>query len=624
MNARSVLLGALSIGASSALLTSPASAQAGDDAHPGSAVYQEECASCHDGGDARAPTLEILQAISADDLRYALSEGIMARQGSALSAPDRAAVIEYLAATAVIHDAWIADIRCTDDLRSVNLTPPVAMATLGIEITAPRMISAKASGLSKGDMEHLEVAWALAFPGVTRLRAAPVIAGSTLFYSAVNTRKVLALDTESGCIKWVYDSPTPLRSSISLAEMEGTGRETLFFGDARGQVHAVDARTGAPMWVASGRVDEGSGNISGSVVVHDGKVIVPLSASGVSAGANPTFECCVGRGAVTALNARTGEQLWSYVTMAEAEYTGEVSSTGVALRGPSGAPIWSTPSIDARRGRVYVTTGENTSLPATRTSDAIIALDLESGEELWVFQATPRDVWNMACGRRSGPNCPSAEESILRDWDFGGSAILTELSDGRELLLAGQKSGHLWALDPEDGNLVWAQRRGQGGALGGNHWGIAIDGERVFLTISDPGGGDRMPGIYAFDIATGTPLWEHRLAPDCSGDRRERLPGCNARYGLSATPLVVDGAVVTAGLDGRVHIFDGVDGRVLFQFDTARPFESINGIEGEGGSVDSNSIAAGAGMVFIASGYGFFGQKPGNVLLAFRPRGNRD
>ena len=621
MNIRSLLSAALVIGGSSAFVVSGASAQA-DDSHPGSAVYQQNCAICHGGGNARAPRISILQAMNADDIRYALSEGLMVEQGSALSAQDRAAVIEYLAAAEVTHDAWIAEIMCTVDRRRVDLSGPVAMRTAGVEITAPRMISAEAAGLSKGDMEDLELAWALAFPGVTRLRAAPVIVGSTVFYSAVNTRKLLALDAETGCIKWVYDSPTPLRSSVSIAELGDTGRQTLFFGDARGQVHAVDAQTGAPVWVVSGRAREGSGNISGSVVVHDGKVIVPISASGVGAGANPSFECCVGHGAVTALDAATGERLWSYETMEDAQYTGKVSSAGVALRGPSGAPIWSTPSIDAARGRVYVTTGENTSLPATATSDAIIALDLETGEELWVFQATPNDVWNMACGRRNGPNCPSAEESIRRDWDFGGSAILVELPDGRELLLAGQKSGHLWALDPEDGNVVWAQRRGRGGALGGNHWGIAIDGERVFLTISDPGGGDRQPGIYTFDIATGTPLWEHRLSPDCSGDRRERVPGCNNRYGLSATPLVVDGAVVTAGLDGRLHIFDGVDGRVLFQFDTARPYETINGIEGAGGSVDSHSISAGAGMIFIGSGYGSFSQPPGNVLLGFRPRGN--
>jgi polyvinyl alcohol dehydrogenase (cytochrome) len=156
---------------------------------------------------------------------------------------------------------------------------------------------------------------------------------------------VLALDTETGCVKWVYDSPTPLRSGISIEDLGG--RQTLYFGDARGQVHAVDARTGAPVWVANARVDEGSGNITGAVVVHDGKVIVPLSASGVSAGANPEFECCVGRGAVTALDAATGERIWSYVTMEEARYTGGVTSVGTRLRGPSGAPIWSTPTIDA-------------------------------------------------------------------------------------------------------------------------------------------------------------------------------------------------------------------------------------------------------------------------------------
>ena len=622
MKARSVLFSTILVGGSGGLLAPSALAQAAG-AHPGSAVYRQSCASCHDGGDPRAPALAILQSISADDLTYALSDGIMATQGSALSAQDRATLIEYLAADEVTHEGWITDIMCAVDRRSIDPSQPVAMRTVGVEITAPRMISGEAAGISKGDMEDLELAWALAFPGVTRLRAAPVIAGSTVFYSAMNTRKILALDAETGCIKWVYDSPNPLRSSISLAELEDTGRQTLFFGDARGQVNALDARTGGLVWAVSGRVDEGSGSVSGSVVVHDGKVIVPISASGVGAGADPQFECCVGRGAVMALDASTGERLWSYVTMEEAEYTGEVNSVGVALRGPSGAPIWATPSIDAERGRVYVTTGENTSLPATRTSDAIIALDIETGEELWVFQATPRDVWNMACGRRQGPNCPSAEESIRRDWDFGGSAILTELPDGRELLLAGQKSGHLWALDPEDGNLVWAHRRGRGGALGGNHWGIAIDGERVFLTISDPGrGDDRVPGIYSFDIATGTPLWEHRLSPDCSADRSERVPQCSNRYGLSATPLVVDGAVVTAGLDGRLHIFDGVDGRVLFEFDTARPFETINGVEGEGGAVDAHSIAAGAGMLFIGSGYASFSQPPGNVLLAFRPRTN--
>ncbi|MEX1257730.1 MAG: PQQ-binding-like beta-propeller repeat protein [Gemmatimonadota bacterium] len=591
--------------------------------HPGEVLFQQRCNVCHGGGDPRAPTIATLRSMTAEQLTFALTEGIMAPQGSTLSAEQRSQLIAYLAAQSVPQEEWITSMTCTAAARRVALEGPVAMRTAGVEVTASRMISAEAAGLSRDDFARLELAWAIAFPGVTGLRAGPVIVGSTVFYSAVNTAKLLALDTESGCVKWVYDSPTPLRSSVSLGEIGAPVRPALFFGDARGQVHAVDAETGAAIWIASGRADEGSSNITGSVVFHDGKVIVPLSASGVAAGSNPDFECCVGRGAVAALDAETGRRLWAYVTMEEAEYTGAVNSAGARLRGPSGAPIWSTPSIDARRGRVYVTTGENTSLPATGTSDAVIALDIETGEALWIFQSVANDVWNMACGARPGPNCPSADQSILRDWDFGGSAILIALADGRELLLAGQKSGHLWALNPDDGSVVWERRVGEGGALGGNHWGIAVDGERVFLPISDPGAGaNRMPGMYAFGIATGAPVWEHRLSPDCPPERAERVPGCQARFGLSATPLVVDGAVISAGIDGRLYIFDGESGETLFQFDTARPFEAINGVEGHGGSIDAHSIAAGAGMVFIGSGYGSFSQPPGNVLLGFRPAEN--
>ncbi len=195
MNIRSLFITVLLVGASSAFLALGASAQA-DDSHPGFAVYQQGCAFCHGGGNARAPRLGILQAMSADDLRYALTEGLMAEQGSTLSAQDRATVIEYLAAPEVSHEAWIADIRCTEDRRLVDLSQPVAMSRVGVDITASRMISAEASGLSKGDMENLELAWALAFPGVTTLRAAPVIVGSTVFYSAVNTGKLLALDAK--------------------------------------------------------------------------------------------------------------------------------------------------------------------------------------------------------------------------------------------------------------------------------------------------------------------------------------------------------------------------------------------------------------------------------------------
>jgi polyvinyl alcohol dehydrogenase (cytochrome) len=196
------------------------------------------------------------------------------------------------------------------------------------------------------------------------------------------------------------------------------------------------------------------------------------------------------------------------------------------------------------------------------------------------------------------------------------------------VLLAGQKSGDVWALDPDDGSLIWRQTLGQGTPLGGIHWGLAVDGERVFAPVNDPSrdrpGYMPEPGMNALDIDTGDVLWRRPAEPDCSAPRRERYPRCGERYGLSAAPLVVDGSVLAASVDGRLFVFDAATGEVVFRYDTLRDFDTVNGVPGRGGSIDSHSIFAGAGMVFVGSGYGSFGQPQGNVLLAFRPKAERD
>ena len=234
------------------------------------------------------------------------------------------------------------------------------------------------------------------------------------------------------------------------------------------------------------------------------------------------------------------------------------------------------------------------------------------------------DVWNTGCGRVQGPNCPNQAPSTLADKDFGGSAVLLEREEG-DILLAGQKSGDLWALNPATGALLWNQRIGTGTALGGNHWGIATDGERVFHPINDPGGARGtyvpQPGMYSFFVGTGEPSWNFKVEADCS-NRSDRLSGCETRNGLSATPLLIDGALVSAGVDGRLYIFDKENGDILFQYDTVREYETVNGVPGFGGAIDSHSIAAGGGMLFIGSGYGRVGGTPGNVLLAFSPKEN--
>ena len=515
------------------------------------------------------------------------------------------------------EEEWITATMCEVDNREIELTLPISFTYTDVDGNNPRHLSSEQAGLTASDLSNLMLAWAVAFPATSGLRAAPVIIGEIIFYSATDSGRVFAFDINTGCAKWVYESGTRLRSSLAYGVVNGEG--ILVFSDMPGSIHAINAENGEEIWVASGQASDNQGMLTGAPVIHEDKIIVPISGSGVITGGNPNYECCENHGAVTALNVHSGEKLWEYHTMPRAQYTGQVSATGVKQRGPSGAPIWTTPTIDASRNQIYVTTGENTSHPTTNTSDAIIALDLETGEEKWVFQALANDMWNFGCGA-GGPNCIILEDTNSVDYDFGGPAVLAD-SGGRELLIAGQKSGDIWALDPDTGQLVWNQRVGEGTALGGNHWGIAVDSERAFLTINDPGGMGRnsVPGIYTYFVGTGEPSWFYQVEPECNDERDSRLRRCEELHGFSATPLSIDGAVITGALDGRLFVFDSDSGEILFEYDTVRDYETVNGVEGYGGSIDSHSIAAGSGMVFVGSGYGQFRQVSGNVLLAFKP-----
>jgi len=286
------------------------------------------------------------------------------------------------------------------------------------------------------------------------------------------------------------------------------------------------------------------------------------------------------------------------------------------------------PLIDEKRNRVIVTTGENTSHPGTDTSDAVIALDANTGKRVWNFQAMELDVWNMACGaskEASGPNCPwniEGDPGTGRDFDFGAGAVLAKGAGGKDIVLAGQKSGDVWALDANTGAKLWNIRYGEGTPLGGIHWGIASDGRRVFAAINDPVVGLRSarPGVFATDIKTGKQAWGYDAKPNCAGERGKLVTQCASKYGFSAAPLVVDGAVIAATLGGEVLIFDSKNGALLKTLDTIGPKETINGVAGKGGSIDSHAISAGAGLLFVNSGYASFNQTAGNVLIAYKPK----
>ena len=412
-------------------------------------------------------------------------------------------------------------------------------------------------------------------------------------------------------------------------------RPALFISDAAGHGARAGSRHGrADLWKTDPRADKTT-PITGGLVVAGDKLIVPISASGVFTAMDSKYACCKTHGSIAALDTATGKVLWTAHTMEDAKPLGRKNSAGLEMMGPSGAPIWNTPAVDLKHGIVYTGTGENTSPPNTKTSDAILALDLNTGAQRWVFQALERDIWNMSChggrngGGGDGPNCffTAGDESVLKDYDFGAGPVIAHGANGREVILAGQKSGHVWALDPAKGGAVlWSKRFGEGTALGGVHWGLATDGKRVFAPINDPGpvgaGSKSVPGLHALDIATGAVLWSWDATPDCGGDRGAKISGCAIHAGLSAAPLVVDEAVVTGSLDGKVRVFDAATGKVLWTYDTVRdyPSRTPGGVLGKGGSIDAQSIAAGDGMLFVGSGYGMFNEQGGNVLIAFKPK----
>jgi len=180
---------------------------------------------------------------------------------------------------------WVAATMCAADNRAVDLNQALSFSLTGADGNNPRHLDAAQAGLTTGDMPKLELAWAVAFPETSSLRAAPVIVGSTIFYSATDSGRVFALDTDSGCAKWVYNADTRLRSSMAYAVIDGLG--TLVFSDGRGMIHAINAENGEVIWVASGQASNNQAMITGTPVIHEDKIIVPLSGSGVITGGNP-------------------------------------------------------------------------------------------------------------------------------------------------------------------------------------------------------------------------------------------------------------------------------------------------------------------------------------------------
>jgi polyvinyl alcohol dehydrogenase (cytochrome) len=538
----------------------------------------------------------------------ALVNGSMRAQGSTMTGPERRAVAEFVTGKAMGGDVIGASVgRCATVKPFAMVGNEPAWSGWGPDPGNTRFQPAPAAGLSATDLPNLTLKWAFGFPDASSAWAQPNIAGGRVFVGSQNGT-VYSLDGQSGCIYWTFSASGGVRTAMTIARRPNAQGYAAYFGDTNGNAYAVDAATGALLWKRE--VDEHPlARITGSPTLYNGRLYVPLTSYEESQGSNPSYECCTFRGSVVAVDAATGAIVWKTYMIDELPKPRGKSTTGATLYGPAGATIWSAPAIDIKRGAIYVATGNTYSDPPQPSSDAVVALDLATGKVRWMKQSTPDDTYVSGC--RSGGTNPNCSAQVGPDYDFGNSPILAKLPNGKDAIVIGQKSGVAWAFDPDNkGSVLWKYQAGQGSALGGIEWGSAVDGKNAYFPVSDilaprPG------GLHAVDLVTGQRVWyTPPPAPKCGTGR-----GCNGAQ--SAAIAVIPGVVFSGSVDGALRAFSTTDGRILWEFDSNREFKTLNGVPARGGSMIGPGPVVAGGLLVVNSGFGAFGGRPGNVLLAF-------
>ena len=594
-----------------AAFAAPAFAQAPD----GSAVYQKACATCHasQAADNRAPNRDALALFAPESILTTLTTGNMYRQAQDLTEAEKKAVAEFLAGRAFGTAAPLSTVgRCTS--APPPMTDPgkgAAWNGFGGTVTNTRFVPADKGRLTAPLVPQLKLKWAFGFPGVTAARSQPTVAGGRLFVAS-ESGDVYSLNAKTGCTYWAFHAQSGIRTAVSVGQYKGANGATayaIYFTDGAAMAYAVDANTGKEIWKRK-TDDHPLARATGSPAYYNGRVYVPMAGLNEEAqGGRPQYECCTFRGSVTALDAGTGAVVWKTYTIAEEPKKRGVNKDGVQAWGPAGAGIWSAPTIDARRRVLYISTGNGYSDPQQPTTDAVLAMDLDNGKIKWVAQPGVPDVWMMGCKPENpdNPRCPAKQGP---DHDFSASPMLTRRSNGRDILIIQSKSGMAYGFDPDKGGaIVWQYKTSEGSGLGGQ-WGGAVDDKNAYFGVN--GTLSKTPGgMRAVKIDTGEEVWSKGPADKLCGTAR----GCNAAQGGALT--AVPGIVFSGAGDGGIRAYASDDGTIVWQFDTNREFQTVNGVKATGATMDGPGAAVVDGMLYLNSGYGGIVGRPGNVLLAF-------
>lgn len=597
------------IGLAAAQAQAPAPVE--DMAHPqgtnaGIFAFTGRCASCHDAGTNGAPDRYTLNRRSPEEVLAKITSGEHARHAQALTDFQKRVVAVYVGGRPLGSLAAGDKSMMKNACQAIGSFDPLKGSEWnGWGGDAGNTRFQATPGFSAADAPKLTLKWAFGFPSGNSAYGQPSVVGGRVFVGA-DTGFVYALDAKSGCIYWSFRASGGVRTAPTVGRGAGTNRFLLYFGDIKGNVYAVNAETGAQVWKE--RIDTHPvARVTGAPTLVNGRLYVRLSSLEESGAGNPSYPCCTFRGGVASYDGLTGKRIWKSFTVVREPHRVKTTSKGTELWAPAGAGVWSSPTIDLERRAVYVATGNGYTQPADESSDAVIAYDLDTGRRLWARQVMANDHYVRDCPGIYRPNVPKDNKSetcpddLGPDYDFGNAPILRKTASGKTLIVIGQKSGDAWGLDPDKkGEVVWTRQLGLGfeNGGGGMMWGSAADDRYGFFPVTRTD--DRL-GLAALHLASGDVAW--RATPSAGG---------------GAPVTVIPGAVFFGSSEGVIYAYSTSDGKAIWQFDTARSFETVNGVEAKGGNINAAGPVVAAGMLFVPSGYSDLGGGVrGNVLLAF-------
>ena len=373
-------------------------------------------------------------------------------------------------------------------------------------------------------------------------------------------------------------------------------------------LHALDASSGQPVWEA--RPDAHPlARVIGTPKLYDGRLYVPVSSMEEVAAADPRYACCTFRGSIAVLDAASGRKLWQHYAIETAPQPIHPGPAGAQRFAPAGGAIFSSPTLDLKRGALYVGTGDAYTEGSLRGTDSVLALDLASGKRRWQRQALAADAWILGCKPTPHANCP---QPLGPDFDFAASPVLATMSNGRDVLIAAAKSGRVYGLDPDDrGRILWSTELAPGSSHGGILWGPATEAQRTFVAVAgyDMATGTGPGALVALDNATGKVLWRTPAAAlPCAWG------AANCSQAQIGAVSAIPGVVFAGAMDGRLRAYRSSDGAVIWEFDTGGEFAAVNGAKAHGGAIDYGAQTIAYGMLFVQSGSM---RQPGNLLLAF-------